>query len=41
MFMYAVNSVPLISSLVDDAGVRKQVWFADDASACGKFERMV
>ena len=40
MFMYAVSSVPLISSLVDDAGVRKQVWFADGASACGKFDSL-
>ncbi len=40
--MYAVSSVPLISSLQDDVGNgnTKQVWYADDASACGKFSSL-
>ena len=37
MFLYAVSTVPLISSLQDSSGSRKQVWYADDASACGEF----
>ncbi len=28
MFMYDIISIPLISSLDDDAGVQKQVWYA-------------
>ena len=36
MFLYAVSTVPLISSLQDSSGSRKQVWYADDASACGE-----
>ncbi len=41
MFMYAISSIPLISSLVDDAGVRKQFWYADDASACSEFNSLL
>ena len=34
MFMYAVSTIPLISSL-DHLNQLTQVWYADDASACG------
>ena len=40
MFMYAVSSVPLINSLNDPVGMRKQVWYADDASACADFSSL-
>ena len=33
MPMYALGVVPLINALCDD--LVKQVWYADDASACG------
>ena len=35
MFLYAVGTLPLIWSLKDPAWT--QVWYADDASACGEF----
>ena len=35
MIMYGMGILPLIHSLQDDNGTRKQVWYADDAAAAG------
>ena len=40
MFMYAVGTIPLISLLKDGTGKRKQVWYADDASACSELNSL-
>ena len=40
MFMYAVDTIPLISLLKDGTGKRKQVWYADDASACSELNSL-
>ena len=39
MFMYPVSSLPLISSL-DHLYQLTQVWYADDASACGNLDSL-
>ena len=39
MLMYAVSSLPLISSL-NDPTRWTEVWYADDASACGTLDSL-
>ena len=39
MFIYAVSSLPLISSLQNNSKW-KQIWYADDATSCGKIKNL-